>query len=61
MAAIAFMKGISFSLLNFILVVLGPCCLAAVRRGCSLTEVHRLPTAVTSLVVEHRLQVHGLQ
>ena len=54
------MKGISVSPLNFILVVLGPCCLVAVRRGFSFIEVYRLPTAVTSLVVEHQLQVHGL-
>ena len=34
-------------------------CVVAVRRGSSCTAVHKLLTALASLV-EHRLSVHGL-
>ena len=51
---------VSHNFLKFILAVLGLCChvvfsLDVASVGCSLVEVHRLITAVPSLVADHKL------
>ena len=56
----------TFFLINLFLAALGHCCCARAfsscgERGLLFVAVCRLLIAVASLVVEHRLQAHGLQ
>ena len=55
-----------FKMIYLLLVALGLCCSTRSFSSCSYRgllslAVHGLCIVVTSLVVEHRLQVHGLQ